>query len=82
MLRALAIPYATAVVERGWLSTLELRRLALRRVFQRWPRLVLVLARDQVPTAFEQQRYDAIVVAQPAFARVARDLQRYANQSG
>jgi hypothetical protein len=76
MMRAMARPYAVVVVERGWLRLLDLRRLALRRVFATSPKLVLVLGRDEIPTPFERARYDHIVVAQRAFAASAASLQQ------
>jgi hypothetical protein len=75
MMRAINTPYAAVVAERGWLGPLDLRRLALRRVFSSTPKLVLVLGRDQVATPFERMRFDSIVVAQPLFAASASDLQ-------
>jgi hypothetical protein len=75
MMRALRQPYVVVVVERGWLSTFDLRRLALRRVFRATPKVVLVLRRDEAPTPFERMRYDSIVVARGAFATSAHDLQ-------
>jgi hypothetical protein len=73
--RAVTAPYAVVVAERGWLGALDLRRLALRRVFSSSPKLVLVLGRDQLATPFERARFDAIIVAQPVFAASAGDLQ-------
>ena len=75
MMRAIHTPCAVAVAERGWLNALDLRRLALRRVFTSSPKLVLVLNRDQIVTPFERMRYDTIVVAQERFATSAIDLQ-------
>jgi hypothetical protein len=75
MMRALQQPYVVVVVERGWLSTFDLRRLALRRVFRATPKVVLVLRRDEIPTPFERMRYDSIVVARGAFVTSAHDLQ-------
>jgi len=74
MRRVLRQPPRVAVVERGWLSQIDLRRLALRRAFSSTPRLLLVLRRDETPTPFEEMRYDAVVVAGKVFLRSAARL--------
>jgi hypothetical protein len=76
MQRALRHPPRVAVVERGWLSELDLRRLALRRAVVNTPSLLLVLRRDEQPTAFERTYFDAIVVSGRVFLRSAKHLQR------
>jgi hypothetical protein len=75
MMRALRESTRVIVVERGWLSVLDLRRLALRRALSPNPRLVLVLGRDEVPTPFERARFDAVVVAGTVFLKSATQLQ-------
>ncbi len=75
MMRAMSHGYAVAVVERGWLRTFDLRRLALRRVFSPAPKLVLVLGRDDVATPFERARFDTIVTPQRRFASTVADVQ-------
>ena len=75
MRRALSDSPATAVVGRAWLRELDLRRLALRRVFSSSPRLVLVLPRGETPTLFERKYYDDVIVAAEVFAYGAARLQ-------
>jgi hypothetical protein len=75
MRRALHQPPTVAVMGRGWLSELQLRRLALRRAFSSAPRLLLVLGRDEAPTDEERQFFDAVIVAGQVFLRSARRLQ-------
>jgi hypothetical protein len=74
MREALGSQATVAVVGRGWLDEIELRRLALRRVFSSTPRLILVLGREEVPTAFERKNFDAVVVAGRVFAMSASRL--------
>jgi hypothetical protein len=66
---------SVAVVGRGWLRELDLRRLALRRVFSSSPKLVLVLARGEVPTLFERKYFDDVIVAAEVFEYGAARLQ-------
>lgn len=75
MRRLSCAPPTVAIVGRGWLSELDLRRLALRRVFSPSPRLFLVLGRGEEPTAFEWKYFDAVIVAGELFLRSARSLQ-------
>jgi hypothetical protein len=79
MRRALTESPAVAVVARGWLSEVDLRRLALRRIFSSSPRLVLVLPRGESPTVFEWKYFDAVVVAGEDFFDTAFKLQRLVN---
>jgi hypothetical protein len=76
MQRVLRRPPRVAVVERGWLSELDLRRLALRRAVASTPHMLLVLGRDQQPTALERMYFDAVVVSGRVFLRTAKHLQR------
>jgi hypothetical protein len=76
MQRALRHPPRVAVIERGWLSEIDLRRLALRRSVSSTPRMLLVLGRDQEPTPFERMYFDAVVVAGHVFLRSAKHLQK------
>lgn len=68
-------PPRVCVVGRGSLSVVDMRRLALRRAFCATPRIVLVLGRDEQPTAAESRFYDAVIVAGELFTRDARRLQ-------
>jgi hypothetical protein len=74
MRQALSAQPTVAVVGRGWLSEIDLRRLALRRVFSSTPRLLLVLGRDETPTAFEWKYFDAVIVAGKVFSHSAGRL--------
>ena len=65
-----------AVVERGCLDELDLRRLALRRAFDVAPRLLLVLGRDDEPTKQEAANFDTIFVPDLHFTRSARQLRQ------
>jgi hypothetical protein len=76
MQRVLRHPPRVAVVERGWLTEIDLRRLALRRAVAPTPHMLLVLGRDQQPTALERMYYDAVVVSGRVFLRTAKHLQR------
>lgn len=75
MHRAFGESPTIGVVTRDWLSVLDLRRLALRRVFTATPRLVLVLRRDETPTTFERKYFDAVIVTGEVFAQSASRLQ-------
>src|SRR5207248_3306104 len=57
MRQAMSVQPTVAVVGRGYLSEIDLRRLALRRVFSSTPRLVLVLGREEIPTVFERKSF-------------------------
>jgi hypothetical protein len=74
MRRALSSQPTVAVVGRGWLTEIDLRRLALRRVFSSTPRLLLVLGREETPTAFEWKYFDAVIVAGKVFMHSAGRL--------
>jgi hypothetical protein len=76
MRQALSAEPTVAVVGRGWLDEIELRRLALRRVFSATPRLVLVLRRDEMPTALERKNFDAVFVAGNVFMLSAGKLRQ------
>ncbi|HEX4458284.1 MAG TPA: hypothetical protein VIA18_09965 [Polyangia bacterium] len=65
-----------AVVERGCLGDNELRRLALRRAYRMAPHLVLVLGRDEEPTADETESFDSIFVPDRHFTRSAQKLRQ------
>lgn len=65
-----------AVVERGCLGEIELRRLALRRVYDKAPHLVLVLGRDDEPTVEETAAFDSIFVPDRHFSRSAQKLRQ------
>jgi hypothetical protein len=65
-----------AVVERGCLGENELRRLALRRAYDRAPHLVLVLGRDDEPTEEESESFDSIFVPDRHFSRSAQQLRQ------
>jgi hypothetical protein len=71
---ALSEQPTVAVVGRGFLTDIDLRRLALRRAFSATPRLMLVLGRDEAPTAFEWKSFDAVVVAGEVFMHSAGKL--------
>jgi hypothetical protein len=76
MRQALSGQPTVAVVGRGWLNEIELRRLALRRVFSATPRLLLVLGREEVPTALERKNFDAIILASNVFRHSATRLRQ------
>jgi hypothetical protein len=75
MRRVLRDPPRVAVIGRGYLQELDLRRIALRRAVSPSPRMLLVLGRDEEPTAFERSYFDAIVVAGQVFMKSAKHLQ-------
>ena len=75
MQRVLRDPPRVAVVGRGFLRDLDLRRVALRRAVSPSPRMLLVLGREEEPTAFERSYFDAIVVAGQIFVKSAQHLQ-------
>jgi hypothetical protein len=75
MRHVLRDPPRVAVVGRGFLRDLDLRRIALRRALSPSPRMLLVLGRDEEPTAFERSYFDAIVVAGQVFMKSAKHLQ-------
>jgi hypothetical protein len=75
MRQVLRDPPRVAVVGRGFLSDTDLRRVALRRALSPSPRMLLVLGRDEEPTAFERGYFDAIVVAGQIFMKSAKHLQ-------
>jgi hypothetical protein len=76
MRRVRRAPPRVVVVSRNWLSDADLRVLALRRAFSPIPKLVLVLGRDDAPTASEYRRFDAVVVADQDFRGSAARLKR------
>jgi hypothetical protein len=74
MRQALSAQPTVAVVSRGFLDEIDLRRLALRRVFSATPRLLLVLGRDEAPTMLEWKNFDAVIVAGKVFSHSAGKL--------
>lgn len=75
MRQVLRNPPRVAVVGRGFLTEIDLRRVALRRAISPSPRMLLVLGREEEPTAFERSYFDAIVVAGQIFMKSAKHLQ-------